>query len=338
MGALGAWADESGVAPLERIAFGSCYKPEKETKIWDEVVKYKPELWIWLGDNFYNDWAAGKYLKSNDDPQCFEKGYAKLKESEAMKALSSLPADRMMATWDDHDYGKNDAGKDYARKEESRKAFVKFWKSTDQADGVYSSRDFGPLGKVVRVILLDTRYNRDPLPPKGSINEAGDMLGEGQWKWLEKEFSRPGADLVLLGSSIQFVSDQHPYEKWANFPKSRKRLLDLIAKSGVKGLIFLSGDRHWGEISCLKSSAAGYPLYDMTSSGLTEEVKRPKGTGSKESNPERVGNVCYGHNFGEIRIDWLAKDPLITLEIFGENGEAPPPVSFPLSQLAPQGH
>ncbi|NDE85706.1 MAG: hypothetical protein EB056_06775, partial [Verrucomicrobia bacterium] len=95
--------------PLERIGFGSCYKPEKQTSLWAEVKKLDPQLWIWLGDNFYNDWVGGKYIRFNDDPHAFTKGYEKLGKSEGMAALQKLRPDHVMATWDDHDFGKNDA-------------------------------------------------------------------------------------------------------------------------------------------------------------------------------------------------------------------------------------
>lgn len=323
------WA-ASHEEPLERIGFGSCYKPEKQTPIWSEVKKTDPQLWIWLGDNFYNDWVEGKYIAFNNDPDAFTKGYEKLRNSEGMAALRNLMPDRVMATWDDHDFGKNDAGKDYARKEEARKAFVNFWGVLDHPDGVYSSKDWGPKGKCVRVILLDLRYNRDPLPKKGKTSKDGDMLGEAQWAWLKEELSRPGADLVLIGSSIQFVAEAHPYERWANFPKSKTRFLQLIADCGTKGVIFLSGDRHNAEISCQKTSVAGYPIYDITSSGLTE-VSSIK----QEVNPSRVGHLVNGQNFGVILLDWKGEVPGVTLQLHLADGSVPETVSFPLSQLAP---
>ena len=324
-----AWGAEQ--QSLERIAFGSCYKPDKETRIWEEVEKFKPQLWIWLGDNFYNDFIEGKYIASNDDPKAFEKGYGKLGSSPAMRTLQFLMPDRVMATWDDHDYGKNDAGKDYDRKEESRRAFVKFWGNPDRSDGVYLSKDWGPRGKCVRVILLDTRYNRDFLPRKRKGTSEGDILGESQWRWLEGELLRPGADLVLIGSSIQFVSEKHPYEKWVNFPKAKDRFLQLIVKTRARGVIFLSGDRHMVEISCSKNNPVGYPLYDFTSSGLTEASSL-----RNEENPDRIGNRYGGHNFGGIRVDWGTSDPKVTLEIHGEDGRVVESVSFSLSQLAPR--
>lgn len=325
----GLWAAPAE-EPLERIGFGSCYKPEKQTPLWVEVRKFDPQLWLWLGDNFYNDWVEGKYIRFNNDPEAFAKGYEKLRKSEGMAALQNLLPDRVMATWDDHDFGKNDAGKEYPRKEEARKAFVAFWGTVDRPDGIYSAKDWGPPGKCVRVILLDLRYNRDPLPKKKEVNRDGDMLGEAQWAWLKGELSRPGADLVVIGSSTQFVAEAHPYERWANFPKSKARFLQLIADGGTKGVIFLSGDRHNGEISCLKESVAGYPIYDITSSGLTE-VSSIK----QELNSERIGGLVNSQNFGVILLDWKVADPMITLQLRRADGGVAESVSFPLSQLAP---
>ena len=316
-------------APLERIAFGSCYKPEKKGGVWAGVRKFDPQLWIWLGDNFYHDWANGKYVRTNDDPDSFAKGYRALGRSEGVQALQSLAADRVMATWDDHYFGKNDAGKEYDRKEESRKAFAKFFGVPDRPDGIYSSRDFGPEGKRVRVILLDTRYNRDSLPRKGEALSDGDILGESQWSWLGEELARTGANLIILGSSIQFVSEQHRFEKWANFPKAKDRMLELLKTVRAQGVVFISGDRHHAEISCLPEGLVGYPLYDITSSGITEG-----GGIGKEENRYRVADLWNANNFGAIQIDWSQANPTVSLEIRDEKGNEVRQVSFPFTQLA----
>ena len=316
-------------APLERIAFGSCYKPEKKGGVWAGVRKFDPQLWIWLGDNFYHDWANGKYVRTNDDQDSFAKGYRALGRSEGVQALQSLAADRVMATWDDHDFGKNDAGKEYDRKEESRKAFAKFFGVPDRPDGIYSSRDFGPEGKRVRVILLDTRYNRDSLPRKGEALSDGDILGESQWSWLGEELARTGANLIILGSSIQFVSEQHRFEKWANFPKAKDRMLELLKTVRAQGVVFISGDRHHAEISCLPEGLVGYPLYDITSSGITEG-----GGIGKEENRYRVADLWNANNFGAIQIDWSQANPTVSLEIRDEKGNEVRQVSFPFTQLA----
>ena len=37
------------------IAFGSCSDENRPQELWPEIVKQKPVLWIWGGDNIYAD-------------------------------------------------------------------------------------------------------------------------------------------------------------------------------------------------------------------------------------------------------------------------------------------
>ena len=319
IGLASGWADE----PVSRIAFGSCYKPEKSTPLWGKVSEFDPQVWLWLGDNVYADVIDGKYIKKDLPKDAFARAYADLKKSEGVTTLQTLPKDRVMATWDDHDYGRNDGGKDWERKRDAKKAFQEFWGGEERGDGVYSSRDFGPEGKRVRVILLDTRFNRDEPGP------AADILGSRQWQWLEEELGKTGADLIVLGSSIQVLPSQHRFEKWGNFPKAKERLFRLIRDSGAR-VILVSGDRHHAEISKLPDSPAGYPLYEVTSSGLTE-----KSTIRDEANDLRMGEVFAGRNFGVLEIDWAQADPAVRLQIRNEEGSPVLDVPLSLSQLAP---
>lgn len=314
------WAEE----PVSRIGFGSCYKPEKQTALWKAVADFNPQVWLWLGDNVYADVIDGKYVKKDLPKDAFDRAYQLLGQSEGIAALKTLPLGHMMATWDDHDFGKNDIGKDWERKEDAKKAFMKFWGGEEKRDGIYSSRDFGPEGKRVRVILLDTRFNRDDPGPEG------DILGQKQWDWLEGELKKAGAKLVVIGSSIQVLASQHRFEKWTNFPTARERLFRALRESGAQGVIFVSGDRHHAEISKMTASPTGYPLLDVTSSGLTE-----KSSVRNEPNDLRVGEVYVGGNFGVIEVDWSKEDPMVTLQIRDEAGKAVREVSLPLSQLAP---
>ena len=41
--------------PLTRIAFGSCAHHERPQPIWEAVLQYRPELFLFLGDNVYGD-------------------------------------------------------------------------------------------------------------------------------------------------------------------------------------------------------------------------------------------------------------------------------------------
>ena len=319
IGLVSAWAE----GPVSRIGFGSCYKPEKSTPLWGKVQEFDPQVWLWLGDNVYADVIDGQYIKKDLPKDAFTRAYADLKKSEGVTTLQRLPKDRVMATWDDHDYGRNDSGKEWERKRDAKKAFLDFWGGEVRSDGVYSSRDFGPEGKRVRVILLDTRYNRDEPGP------AADILGSRQWQWLEEELRKRGADLVVLGSSIQVLPSQHRFEKWSNFPKAKERLFRLIRESKAK-VVLISGDRHHAEISKSSENPAGYPLYEVTSSGLTEESS-VRG----ELNDLRLGEVFSERNFGVLEIDWSQADPAVRLQIRNEEGSPVLDVPISLSQLAP---
>jgi len=75
------------------------------------------------------------------------------------------------------------------------------------------------------------------------------------------------AKVNLIVSGIQFLPTQHAYEKWANFPQERERLLNLIAASGAKTPILLSGDRHIAELMKMTDERFPDGIYEITSSG-----------------------------------------------------------------------
>jgi alkaline phosphatase D len=77
-------------------------------------------------------------------------------------------------------------------------------------------------------------------------------------------------------------------------------MLKLIKDTGVKGVIFISGDRHFAEISKLQREDLPYPIHDYMSSGLTHA-----NVFMIEKNPHRMrGKSCYQRNFGMILFDW----------------------------------
>jgi alkaline phosphatase D len=176
--------------PMRRIAFGSCASQERPQPIWEAVVAGRPDLFLFLGDNIYAD---------TQDMDVMRAKYAKLA---AMPGYQKLRATcPVLATWDDHDYGANDAGAEYPRKAESQRLFLDFFgepagSPRRQRPGVYDARVFGPEGRRVQVILLDTRSFRSPLKrrpgaARGEGRYAPDsepsatILGEDQWAWLQ---------------------------------------------------------------------------------------------------------------------------------------------------------
>jgi alkaline phosphatase D len=323
---LTAAASES--AELTRLAFGSCAEQSKPQPVWDAVLAAQPQAFVFLGDNIYGDTRELAVLERKYAQLAAIPGFARLRES--------VP---VLATWDDHDYGENDAGAEYPIKEDSRRAFLRFWGEPEdsprwQRDGVYTSRTFGPPGRRVQLILLDLRYNRTPIrvdprwkdyadygrwarrearkpgavvpgPYARDPDVAASMLGERQWAWLAERLREP-ADVRLIGSSLQVLADFPGWEAWVNYARDQARLFALIRDTGAQGVVFLSGDTHYGELSRLDVNVT-YPMYDLTSSGLTEEWK------VGVPNALRVGTAFNRANFGLVDIDWAARTIRLSL-------------------------
>ena len=332
--------------PLSRIAFGSCANEHRPQPVWEAINDTKPQLFIFMGDNVYVDSADPAKLKESYETFAAVPGVADLRESTPI-----------LATWDDHDYGKNDVGAEWEGKEAAKEAFMEFFDTPNdsplrQRGGVYDAKIFGPEGKRVQVIMLDTRWFRGPLRKmtKEDVKEAraktkkkvgrylpddeGDssMLGDEQWAWLIEELKKP-AELRLLVSSIQVIPNEHGWEKWGNLPRERKKLLDAI-RDNATNVVILSGDRHLSEISLLPPETDGgpfYPLYEVTSSGLNQ-------TGlPEEENRFRVEDTeIYNQpNFGIVDIDWEQEDPSIKLEIRDDKGKVVQEVKTTLNTLKP---
>lgn len=317
---------------LTRIAWGSCAKSDKPQPIWDAVLAAKPDLFIFLGDNIYAD---------TRDPKVMAKKYAQLAAQPGFKKLrKSVP---ICAIWDDHDYGENDAGADYPMKDESKRQFLDFWGESAASprrarDGIYASYMFGPAGQRVQLILPDLRWNRTPLasiemggknyedwakerhaagksipgPYARQPEDEATMIGEPQWKWLEQQLAAP-ADFRIFGSSLQVLADFAGWEGWINYARDHQRLFQAIREKKANNLICISGDTHYGEVSKHETNTP-YPIWDFTSSGLTEvwPVTPP--------NARRVGEVYRAQNFGLLSIEWNARRS-VTAEVRGVDGK-----------------
>ena len=321
-----AFAEEIRPATLQRIAFGSCAEDGDSQAIWEPLAAAKPDLFLFIGDTVYADTEDMEVMKSKYDLLAAEPGYQKL--------LATCP---ILATWDDHDYGVNDGDATYPKKAESAEIMLDFFdvpadSPRHQREGVYGAYRFGPEGRRVQVILLDTRYFKSrPVADARSEEEkkrlniigryvgtdepAATVLGEAQWKWLEEQLRQP-ADVRLLVSSIQVVADEKGIDSWGNFPRERERLYKLIETTGAQGVLLVTGDVHFSEIS--RTDDGPYPLYDFTSSGLTH-VSEPL---AAAVNNFRVSDGVYVKpNFGVIDIDWEATPPTITLSTRGLGDE-----------------
>lgn len=332
-------------AETQKILFTSCIEQNLPQPLWQEMEKVGGDMLLLIGDNVYADSGDPKILKNSYDRLKNQPGFQKVKKI--------MP---VSGTWDDHDYGLNDSGREHEGKDNAQKAFLDFFEVPEdsprrQQKGIYHSHMLGEAGKRIQIILLDTRYFRGPLNKNAewldhiyrySPSEASEqvLLGEAQWLWLEQQLLEP-AELRIIASSIQLGADNHGSERWGALPKEKQRLFDLIKKTDAKGILFISGDRHLSELMRIdpKESGLSYPLYDLTSSSFNKSIEKilaekvhpllydylPLARISNAlvttKTSRQIYHTIFEDNFGMIAIDWQKGNPLIELSLIGEGGE-----------------
>lgn len=314
---------------LTRIAFGSCNHQSAPQHMWAQIAAQNPQLFLFIGDNVYGDtgWDADAGLES------VRRAYAtQATHREFTDFRARVP---MMVTWDDHDYGLNDAGGAFPFRRWAEELFTTFWGSSEAVrarPGVYESHMVGPEGQRVQIILLDTRYFRSNLKrmdwsreraPLGiyvpNDDPAATVLGDEQWRWLEQELAKP-ADLRIVASSIQVLTEAHNYEAWSNFPLERERLLTLLEGRSDSGLVVLTGDRHAGGIYRDKLPGSTQDVWEFTSSSLNLAFSNDVEASTKrEPDPRRVTPFFGIENYGLVDIDWQGRK--LTLSLMGNTSD-----------------
>lgn len=283
------------------IAFGSCnHQWDERQPIWKEVVKNDPDLWIWLGDIIYAD---------TEDMSKMKKDYETQKANVDYNYLDA--AAEVIGIWDDHDYGANDSGKEYIKKDSSKLLLFDFLNVPKEnpaweRQGAYQSYDYTQGNLKVKVILLDVRYFRDTVGAR-----QASILGPKQWQWFIAELDRSEADVHVIGGGIQFLAEEHGFEKWADYPTERERLLRVIDMLNVPNPILISGDRHLAEMAVDTLPESGRPILEVTSSGLTHSYTNYQG----EPNRHRVSPAFPVKNFGVLTIEKRGGVARFTAEI-----------------------
>jgi PhoD-like phosphatase len=250
----------------------------------------------------------------------------------------------LAGVWDDHDFGTNNGGIEFPKKDLVKGMLLDFLDEPASSprrsrQGAYVSLLFGGgpglEKRRVKVILLDVRYFR-------GAARHGDMLGDEQWTWLERELKANDADVTLIGSGIQILPDDKPIqEKWGNYPGSRDRLLRLVRGAAAHStVVLLSGDVHYAELLQSTCLSPDYAVKEMTTSGITHSYATQAGSSAlaqwildsgMDSTYRDGRNTPFpGFNFGVVGIEWPEETsgetpgedtpPVVRLEIRDENG------------------
>lgn len=305
--------------PTFTVAAGSCAYINEERydrpgrpygsnyQIFNAIAAQKPDLMLWLGDNSYlrePDWGTrtGMLHRFTYDRSIPE-----------LQPL--LAATHHYAIWDDHDFGPNDSDGTWINKDLAWEVFQAFW----------GNPTFGLPGQKgcttqfqyadVDFFLLDNRYFRTPNNCKTC---PCTVLGKEQLDWLRGALAASLAPYKVVAMGGQFLNTHATYETYANLcPAERDSLLAFIERENIRGVLFLTGDRHHTELSAYKN-ARGNWVYDLTTSPLTSGVHAGA---ANEANQNRVsGTLVTQHNFALLRFSGPRTQRQVEISILSNEG------------------
>jgi len=275
--------------------------PYRGIKIYDAMKREKAEFMLWLGDNLY-------YVKDTDAQRKVRRNIQYRKKRKLNGFLKSMP---QMAIWDDHDYGPNDAKGDYMLKEASTMIFQQFWPNPPVvADNYYqfSQQD-------VDFFMLDVRSNSSAVYAANAT-----ILGEAQKQWLKMELKLSKATFKIIVTGQQFVSSHAHDNSFALYKNEKQELIDFFREEKIEGVVFLSGDRHYSEVSKAQLPEL-YPLYDFTCSPLTSwsNIKFL----AKKENPEYrlPGSLFFKKTYAKLNFIGTDKNRKLVYELYDKKGQ-----------------
>ena len=276
-------------------------------QIFERMADEHPDMMLWLGDNIY--------LREVDfqSYEGFVHRYTHARQTPEMRRL--LQACPNYAIWDDHDFGPNDSDGSWVHADWSRASFEAFW-SNPSYGLPEAPRCVSTAFRFVDMefFLLDNRTYRVNHQNK---TNAPQVLGQDQINWLIQALQKSRAPYKFVCVGGQVLNDAAVYENVSQFPSERQQILERLEEEDIRGVVFLSGDRHTTELSEY-TMGNGRKVYDLTVSPLTSRAAHA----ADEPNSFRVdGTYVEQRNYAKLSFEGPRKQRTCLLEIKSTEGE-----------------
>ena len=303
-----------------RLVFGSCADEKAgSAAVWRRMQSLAPQAVVLLGDTPYID---------SVDLAVQRKRHAAFL---AVPDFQKLVAGRSLyATWDDHDFGRNDTNGNLPGKEKSRRAFVEYHANPSYGDGqqgIYTKFSRGD----VEVFLLDTRFfaatEKSPIAPK-----KPSLLGKQQWNWLLAGLKKSQARFKVLACGMVWNKAVRPgkQDQWGTYEHEREALFKFIGEQSISGVILVGGDVHRTRvISHLSNKTAGYRIPELTTSPIHESII----AGANQPHPGLVFDSGTANSFLLLTSTGAGPQAKLSARFMTKDGKTFFKHTYPVSEL-----
>ncbi len=288
------------------------------TEIFTSMAASGADFMLWGGDNVYlreSDWSSESGIWYR---------YSKDRSTPNLQPL--LAAMHHYAIWDDHDFGPNNSNAGYELKDITLEAFQVYWGNRTYGEpdnpGIYGKFQWGDAA----FFLLDNRYHRDESEINPASHPQKSQYGKNQLDWLKQNLAsllegnnRRHSPIRFIVTGGQFLSERiYPgSEGHSRYTREREEIIDFIRTHRIPGVIFLTGDVHFTELT-RRDDLLPYPLYELSSSPLASGAH----TRPLEPDPGRVeGTVVQSQNYCQIAVSGPPDNRLVTITSHSPTGE-----------------
>jgi alkaline phosphatase D len=239
------------------------------------------------------------------------------------------------ATWDDHDFGRNNANGVYIDLDGNRsanalrsfreyRAHARFGNGTE---GIYHADHMG----VLDVFLLDPRYfsQKTPSPLRP---EHPTCFGPDQWEWIRQALkaSRAPFKVLAMGQIWQRKKNSENDDMFTYYVE-RDALLDFVRAERIPGVVLFGGDIHVSR-HLRHPRRLGYDLHDFISS--------PSGASVIPSldvpHPALVWSSQAPRQFLTLTADTRGIEPTLTARFRRDTGVVEHEVVIPYREMVPR--
>lgn len=254
-------------------------------------VDERLDFFLLLGDTIYGDNSPDQF----DYVEKFKTALSRYGLQDCTAGTS------IVATWDDHEVDNNWSWNDSGIQTKFDDAIAAFRQALPQREGSAGMTGIWrklSWGDAVDLFVLDCRGER----------MSGDYISPEQLSWLKSELSASTARFKIILNSVPIfdfsgtvIGPFSQGDRWQGHPTQRDDVLGHIDSTGIAGVVWVSGDVHFGAIGQVdQDGGLGDDQWDVIV-GPAGSLVNPSAVLLQEN--ARMPVVIRNHNYCSFEAD-----------------------------------